>query len=487
MSKPTVVIVGGGVAGAATAFALAQRQVAVTVIDSAQVGQATAAGAGILEPWSTGLEGPPYELYAAGAAYYPTLLAALEDAGVTDIGYRVAGLPDRRRRSRCSWTRSRSGSGSGRPGSPWRAKSRDWASGRRTSCSRRWRRVCRACTSPEVLGSTVADCWPGCSTPPGVSARTSGPAMRASHRTRTARVSYASTTRCSPRRPSWSRPAPGRTRCCSPWACSVPVAPQRGQLIHLCLEGVETTDWPTVLPPADNYVVPFEAGRIVVGATRETGSGFDARITADGLREVLESALAIAPGLASATVLETRVGLRPSTAAEAPYVGAVPGVARLFVNAGFGAAGLTMGPVVGAALAGTILDEQPQFDRTPFAPPRGVCRHRPPRGRHDCPMTRPAPGTSSGSSLPRGADGRRSSSALGRETVAAALGGVDPVGAAAAERETNWRSGYPGHFRRLVEAGLADRSAALTIAEGGAGGGRRPDAPPSRRTASRPR
>ena len=65
-------------------------------------------------------------------------------------------------------------------------------------------------------------------------------------------------------------------------------------------------------------------------------------------------------------------------------------------------------------------------------------------------------------------DGRRSTSALGRAVVADALRGVDPVGATAAERETNWRQGYLDHFRRLVEAGLLrDGQAAVDIAKAG--------------------
>ncbi|MGY1622150.1 hypothetical protein ACI789_08150 [Geodermatophilus sp. SYSU D00965] len=69
--------------------------------------------------------------------------------------------------------------------------------------------------------------------------------------------------------------------------------------------------------------------------------------------------------------------------------------------------------------------------------------------------------------FPAGPDGRRSTAALGRGVVADALRPVDPTGAAAAERETNWRAGYLTHFRRLVEAGLSSRQAALTIAECG--------------------
>ncbi|WP_448620957.1 hypothetical protein [Geodermatophilus sp. URMC 65] len=69
--------------------------------------------------------------------------------------------------------------------------------------------------------------------------------------------------------------------------------------------------------------------------------------------------------------------------------------------------------------------------------------------------------------FPAGPDGRRSTGALGRAVVADALRPVDPAGAGAAERETNWRAGYLPHFRRLVEAGLVSREAALAIADAG--------------------
>jgi hypothetical protein len=69
--------------------------------------------------------------------------------------------------------------------------------------------------------------------------------------------------------------------------------------------------------------------------------------------------------------------------------------------------------------------------------------------------------------FPRGADGRRSTAALGRRVVADALRGVDSAGARAAEQETNWRTGYLVHFRRLVEAGLDSAEAAVAVAEQG--------------------
>lgn len=64
-------------------------------------------------------------------------------------------------------------------------------------------------------------------------------------------------------------------------------------------------------------------------------------------------------------------------------------------------------------------------------------------------------------------DGRRSTTATGRAVVADALRAVDPIGASATERETNWRADYLDPFRRLVEAGLPSADAALTIARDG--------------------
>ena len=68
--------------------------------------------------------------------------------------------------------------------------------------------------------------------------------------------------------------------------------PQRGQIVHLRLDGVDTGGWPVILPPGSHYIVPFDDGRIVAGATRETGAGFDYRVTAGGQAEVLSEALA---------------------------------------------------------------------------------------------------------------------------------------------------------------------------------------------------
>ena len=123
-----------------------------------------------------------------------------------------------------------------------------------------------------------------------------------------------------------------------------------------------------------HYLLALDDGRIVAGATRETGAGLDYRVTPAGLAEILEQALAVAPGLADGTYLETRVGFRPMGPDIRPLLGPVPGLDGLVVATGLGASGLTMGPLAGALAAQAALDLPPAIDLAPFAPlPGPLC------------------------------------------------------------------------------------------------------------------
>ena len=87
----SAVVVGAGIAGAAVAVGLAQRGVSVTVVDAELDGRATAAGAGIIQPWSSAVSGPYFDLYARGAAHYATFVDQLAALGISDLGYRRCG------------------------------------------------------------------------------------------------------------------------------------------------------------------------------------------------------------------------------------------------------------------------------------------------------------------------------------------------------------------------------------------------------------
>ncbi len=349
-----LIVVGSGIAGAATAFALARRGTAVTVVDEHRTGQATAASAGIIAPWGSQVTGPFYEIYAAGGNYYPILLEQLNEAGITRTDYRRTGsLTVNRDASALDEAEERLRT---------RAASAGPAAGEVQRLSPTEARELFPALAPDlgavlltgggrVDGRTLRD------------ALLTG-AQRHGARRLTGRAELQGSTVLVD---GVAQPADGVVLATGAWTneiltgagITLPVAPQRGQITHLRLEGADTSSWPTLHPLSHHYVVAFDDGRVAVGATRETGSGFDPRVTAAGQLQVLQDALGIVPGLAEATLLETRVGLRPLPEGQLPLVGRLPGHDAVWVATGYGAAGLTMAPLLGELLARDIHGDTP--------------------------------------------------------------------------------------------------------------------------------
>jgi D-amino-acid dehydrogenase len=139
----------------------------------------------------------------------------------------------------------------------------------------------------------------------------------------------------------------------------IPVAPQRGQIIHWDMAPAATGDWPIINAFHGHYIVCWPNGRVVTGATRESGSGFAAHTTAVGIREVIDEGLRVAPGLAQAKLHEVRVGLRPySTRDGLPILGKVPGVDGVILATGPGPTGLQLGPYSGRLAADLALGQE---------------------------------------------------------------------------------------------------------------------------------
>jgi D-amino-acid dehydrogenase len=87
-----VVVIGGGIVGASAAYHAARGGLSVTLVDRADEGYATAAGAGIIAPGSGHHASNAYNaLVASAAAYYPHLLAQLADDGEEETGYARVG------------------------------------------------------------------------------------------------------------------------------------------------------------------------------------------------------------------------------------------------------------------------------------------------------------------------------------------------------------------------------------------------------------
>ncbi|MDY6819655.1 MAG: FAD-dependent oxidoreductase [Halobacteriales archaeon] len=147
---------------------------------------------------------------------------------------------------------------------------------------------------------------------------------------------------------------------------TIPIEPQRGQIIHVEADDAATGEWPIVSAFSDHYMVPWPGGRVVAGATRESGVGFVPHSTVAGTEEVLAEALRVAPGLSDARIVDMRVGLRPLTADLLPVLGGVPGVEGIELATGHGPTGLQLGPYSGKLIADRIRGDEPSTDISPF-------------------------------------------------------------------------------------------------------------------------
>ncbi|GAA1031549.1 MULTISPECIES: NAD(P)/FAD-dependent oxidoreductase [Amycolatopsis] len=363
-----VVVVGGGIVGAAAGYELVRAGVDTVLVDGAASGRATSAGAGIICPWSSAVDDPDwYRMAAGGAEHYEGLRAALAEDGETELGYRRVGslrlvsedeaaqafqrvadrareaplagdveLIDARQAQELFPPLAHDGPAIHIPGAA-RLDGRLVRDAMRRAAVRRGARIVEGTASivadGAVRGVLVGEEFIGAD----------------------AVIAAAG---------AWSPALLG------PLGVEVRVEPQRGQIVHLRLPGTETSRWPVVLPQSRHYLLAFDDSRIVVGATREDGAGFDNRVTAAGLAEVLGEALAVAPGLADATYVETRVGFRPAGPDIRPLLGAVPQVKGLVVANGLGASGLTMGPYAGSIAARVAREADPGIDLKAYDPLR---------------------------------------------------------------------------------------------------------------------
>jgi glycine/D-amino acid oxidase-like deaminating enzyme len=112
---------------------------------------------------------------------------------------------------------------------------------------------------------------------------------------------------------------------------------------------------------------PATDGSLIVGSSRQpvlTPEAEDARVPAT----IVRGAIRLLPTLAEARVRSAWWGIRPMTPDERPVAGRVaPG---LWVATGHGSEGVILGAGTGQLIAAQILGEDPPFDPEPFDPGR---------------------------------------------------------------------------------------------------------------------
>jgi glycine oxidase len=145
------------------------------------------------------------------------------------------------------------------------------------------------------------------------------------------------------------------------------VRPVKGQLLHLRGPASEPLCQRN-LRGLEVYVVPRADGRVVVGATVEE-QGFDTRVTAGAVHDLLRAALELLPDVAELELVETVAGLRPGSPDNAPLLGPA-GQDGLVVATGHYRNGILLTPVTAASVAELLATGKAPEVIAPFSPGR---------------------------------------------------------------------------------------------------------------------
>ncbi|KHE71989.1 FAD-binding oxidoreductase [Halobacillus sp. BBL2006] len=345
------IIIGAGILGASTAYHLAKAGEEVVVVDRNDPGQATQAGAGIVCPWLTNRSNAAwYRLVLEGARYYPSLIKDLQADGETDTGYSKVGAINifdteekLNKKMQVAYER----------------KEEAPEMGEITKLSSEQTKELFPPVS-HIYGSVHI----------GGAARVDGKAictalLRAAKKNGATEI-FGSAKLLSNGSEIQGVLVNGRSiiadqvivtngawgqELFEPFGLKTNVSFEKAQIVHLQMPGMNTKDWPVMLPPFNHYMVTFGGGRLVIGATKEKSNDFNTCVTTGSVHQLLDKALRVAPGLSEATYLGTKVGFRPFTPGSLPVIGHLPQFKNVLMANGLGASGLTSGPFVGAELA----------------------------------------------------------------------------------------------------------------------------------------
>lgn len=363
-----VVVIGGGLVGCATARALALRGLHVVVIERATVGsEASRAAAGMVAPQAECAgPGPLLDAGIASRRRYARFAEAVARESGIDVAYRRDGIlyvartraEAARLMERMRWQR-RAG---------LRADRLTVADARRR-VGVLTRDVRAAVLFPDdhrVDNERLA-------TAIGVAARRAG--ARIVEGVASTAVLEANGRVIGVRTSRGRIGTPTVVDAAGAWASAVglpngvlapPVFPVRGQMLVL-----RTAPRTLALPlySMRAYLVPRGDGRVLVGSTLER-VGFDRRVTAGATARLLAAALAIAPGLADATVLGAYAGFRPGTPDHLPIVGLAADLRGLVYATGLYRSGILLAPLVADAVADLLVRGRTRLPIAAFDPAR---------------------------------------------------------------------------------------------------------------------
>lgn len=145
----------------------------------------------------------------------------------------------------------------------------------------------------------------------------------------------------------------------------IPVAIQPGKGYSMTMRR------PSLCP---KYPMLFEEHRVAItpmqsayriGSTMEF-AGYDPRLNPKRLRLLREGAAVYLREPHCEPVLESWYGWRPMTPDSMPYIGRTPSIDNVYVAAGHGMLGVSMSPATGRLIAELVSGQQPHIDPRPF-------------------------------------------------------------------------------------------------------------------------
>lgn len=390
------IIVGGGLIGLATAWRAAQRGMSVIVVDPSPGSGTGHVAAGMIAPVSeaTYTEEPLLQLGCASAQRYASFVAELEEVSGEQVGYRTEGtlkvafntddlavLEDLRRFQLSLGMRAeRLSSRECRKQEPMLAPAVRGGVLAGDDHSVDPRRLGQALLfATEAAGVSVRRRRAAGLVTSGDHDGPAATGVRLDDGTELRAPQVVLAAGC------WSDQLDG-----VPADAVPPVRPIKGQVLRLhTRHPFITHNVRGIVRGSPIYAVPRASGEIVLGATMEE-LGYDTRVTAGGVWELLRDGHDVLPGITELQLTETGVGLRPGSPDNAPLLG--PTSTRgLLVATGHHRNGVLLTPVTADAMAQTLADGEVPEIAAGFSPVRfhtasptkaGYAAARPERATH---------------------------------------------------------------------------------------------------------
>ena len=146
------------------------------------------------------------------------------------------------------------------------------------------------------------------------------------------------------------------------WGAQLPIKPIRGQIV---LYKSAPGRLRHMLYRDGFYLIPRDDGHILAGSTLED-VGFDKQVTAEAKTSLMQRAIDLLPWLKDVPVVAHWAGLRPASPDNMPIISRHPELENLFVNSGHFRYGVTLAPASAQALADLMLGRTSQFDLPAF-------------------------------------------------------------------------------------------------------------------------